>query len=356
MTANSELEDIVLRHEVAVRRFARGVEKRALTIVAAADAATRWRMLAALRKSRGAAALERLREVVRHHVPRGLDRAHAALHDELVDFAVHEAEWLARAINEASPVEFALELPAAPEEFSWNGIELADWFEKLTADKIERLERVARLGIEQGSTTDEMARAISRGFAISLVHARALVRTATTAAGAEARQALLDQNAGIIRGVRWVATLDGRTSKICAARDGMVYPVDRGPRPPAHPQCRSTTVPVLKSWRELGFDDMDEDAALSDRPFVRDTRRVKDIPKAERAALIGTVRSNQSYQSWLRRQDAAFQDDVLGPTRGRLFRRGGLSLDKFVDESGRDYTIDELRRREAAAFRKAGVE
>jgi len=35
-----------------------------------------------------------------------------------------------------------------------------------------------------------------------------------------------------------------------------------------------------------------------------------------------------------------------------LFRQGGLTLDRFVDRAGREYTLDELRRREAAAWEK----
>lgn len=53
-----------------------------------------------------------------------------------------------------------------------------------------------------------------------------------------------------------------------------------------------------------------------------------------------------TYNSWLKRQPAVFQYEVLGPERAKLFRSGGLSLDKFADDSGRLYTLDELRARE----------
>lgn len=48
--------------------------------------------------------------------------------------------------------------------------------------------------------------------------------------------------------VRLVATLDGRTSKLCAHLDGTVWRIDDPAKrvPPLHPNCRSELVPVKK--------------------------------------------------------------------------------------------------------------
>lgn len=72
-------------------------------------------------------------------------------------------------------------------------------------------------------------------------------------------------------------------------------------------------------------------------------------------ARTGRVSATTSYQDWLSRQSPAFQDDVLGKTRGRLFRVGGLRLDRFVNRRGDALTLAELAQREADAFRKAGL-
>jgi hypothetical protein len=63
-----------------------------------------------------------------------------------------------------------------------------------------------------------------------------------------------------------------------------------------------------------------------------------------------------TYGDWLRRQSAAVQDDVLGKSKGVLFRRGELPIDRFTDKSGAEYTLDELKRREAEAWEKAGLD
>jgi SPP1 gp7 family putative phage head morphogenesis protein len=86
--------------------------------------------------------------------------------------------------------------------------------------------------------------------------------------------------------------------------------------------CRSVRVPVVA----------DEFAALREG--------------ATRASMTGPVSSQTTYNSWLGRQSPEFQDEVLGPERAQLFRSGGLSLDKFTDDAGKVYTLDELKARE----------
>ena len=72
--------------------------------------------------------------------------------------------------------------------------------------------------------------------------------------------------------------------------------------------------------------------------------------------LIGRVPAKVDYQTWLGRQSATFQDDVLGVTKGRLFRRGNLPLDRFVDANDLEKTLTELARSDADAFIAAGLD
>ncbi|GEO99499.1 hypothetical protein [Methylobacterium haplocladii] len=43
----------------------------------------------------------------------------------------------------------------------------------------------------------------------------------------------------------------------------------------------------------------------------------------------------------------------MAATKGKLFREAGLAIDRFVDRTGAEYTLAELRRRGAGAFKKA---
>jgi SPP1 gp7 family putative phage head morphogenesis protein len=79
----------------------------------------------------------------------------------------------------------------------------------------------------------------------------------------------------------WVSVLDDRTTKICQSRDGNRYPYGRGPVPPAHVNCRSTTVPVD----------------------------------------IGAPASPSSFSDWLRGQPDEFVSDALAGRRGARYDR-----------------------------------
>ncbi|MEM6902242.1 MAG: hypothetical protein AAF556_03265, partial [Pseudomonadota bacterium] len=133
------------------------------------------------------------------------------------------------------------------------------------------------------------------------------------------------ENADLVQGLQWTATLDSRTSAVCRGRDGNVYPLNRAPAIPAHINCRSVYV-----------------AYFGPR-------------EGERASEFGPVPDATTYSEWLRRRPAAEQDEILGSTKGRLFRRGDLTLDRFIDRAGNELTLDELRSREAAAFDRAGL-
>lgn len=122
--------------------------------------------------------------------------------------------------------------------------------------------------------------------------------------------------------------------------------------------CRSIMVAVLKGVGLLGT-----------RPFVLVGREKVDfralarqqgigVPEARRrwaATHVGSVPAKMTYQQWLSRQSAAFQDEVLGKAKGALFRRGDLTLNEFVDRRGNELTLAQLRRTHPEAFEQAGL-
>ena len=104
--------------------------------------------------------------------------------------------------------------------------------------------------------------------------------------------------------------------------------------------CRSLRVPVVKD--EFRIDD-----GLGRRPQVG-----ADGPKA--------VSSKRTFDSFMRDQPADFQDEYFsqftdGLEKAALFRRGKLTIDRFRDEQGRNYTLDQLKALEPMAFNKANL-
>jgi hypothetical protein len=72
--------------------------------------------------------------------------------------------------------------------------------------------------------------------------------------------------------------------------------------------------------------------------------------------LTGTVPAKLSYQKWLERQSSNFQNDVLGVTKAKLFRKGNLPLDKFVNRAGDELNLSQLAAKHAGAFKAAGLD
>ena len=60
------------------------------------------------------------------------------------------------------------------------------------------------------------------------------VKTGLQHVSVQAREETWRSNQDIIKGVKWTSTLDGRTSAICRTLDSQIFPIDKGPRPPAH--------------------------------------------------------------------------------------------------------------------------
>lgn len=207
-------------------------------------------------------------------------------------------------------------------------------------------------GIVGGLTNQEITRSVigtrrllfrDGARAASRRGARALVRTVNSHVTTQAREAVWRANDDIVKEVQWISTLDGRTTPICQSLDGETFPVGEGRRPPAHIQCRSVTVPVLRDLPDL-------------RNEVGATRAssLRTTP-GDAAAWSGQVPAKLNYEEWLKRQPVGFQNSVLGPTRGRLFREGKVSLDRFVDAADKRLTIAQLRRQSPEAFKAAGL-
>lgn len=163
--------------------------------------------------------------------------------------------------------------------------------------------------------------------------AATVVRTAVQQVASTARQVTYEENADVVIGYEWLSTLDGKTSSICRALDGQTFKTGEGPLPPIHPNCRSSTVPTL----DPAFDFLDKGAT--------------------RSSADGYVDADLSYYDWLKTQNNEFQDHVLGPTRAKLFRDGGLTAKEFgslqLDKNFDPITLNQMKQLEPLAFERA---
>ena len=350
MTANDEIRDRAIAHQIYLLRYESGVTRKILKVLSQADKDL-VSQLSDLESTMSIAEIDTRLEGIRNIISASWDYASLDLENELAALAEYEANHQEQVIRDSTPVELNIVSPsaetliAAVESKPFEGKILKEWIEKLDEDSYIRIRDAVRMGIVEGESYGQITKRVigtkalnySDGVtALNMRQAQALVSTAVAHTANEARQTFYGANDDLIKGVQWVSTLDARTTPICQSRDGTVYPVDSGPRPPAHFRCRSATAPILKSWKELGID-------------------MEEAPAGTRASMDGQVPEAETYQTWLKKKSAAFQDDVLGPTRGKLFREG-LSLDRFVDQSGKEYTLKQLRSKDSTMFRKAGID
>ena len=223
------------------------------------------------------------------------------------------------------------------------GKTVTDLFNELANNESNKYINHIKLARYEGKTNQQIVQMIrgtrKNGYKDGLMEvtsrqAKTIVRTTVQHAAMQGKAEFANDNADIIKGEQWLSTLDGRTSSACRSLDGQVFELGKGPRPPLHHNCRSTVLIVLR----------DEYAGRG------------NINK--RASKDGPV-DNESYYSWLNKQPKEFQDDVLGETRGKLLRSGGLSADKFaalqLDKNFKPLTLAEMRDREPMAFKKAGL-
>jgi SPP1 gp7 family putative phage head morphogenesis protein len=277
----------------------------------------------------------------------GLRQAGAALREDLAEMAVDEATWQKAVINSSLPkgiaIEVEAELPSVTQLHNiitarpFQGKTLSKWWGKINTANRSAVDQAIKLGIASGETTKQIVRRLAGTeggkfmdgvFGGLRRNIESTTRTAITHVSTKAREATYKANDDIVKGVEIVATLDSRTTEVCMSEDGKVYPVDSGPRPPFHWNCRTTTVPVLKSFKELGLKDPSK------------------LPAGTRASMTGQVPARQTYQGWLKKQPKRVQEEILGKEKAKLFRSGRVTVKDFVDDKRRTLTLAEIKLRE----------
>ena len=351
---NEEIQDRVIRHALFLEGFKTSVQREiantfdesVIRVLARLD--TRLARAAARGFDTGPATTRRLQELAvffSEAIEAVRRNSFAELRANLADLARSEARWQADLIESTLPVSFEMAIPSADMLRSavtaqpMDGRLLRRRFRDATVKSRNIFEQTVRRSIAEGLSFQQIVREI-RGTTLERIEGGvlktfsddfgALVRSAITHISSHSREALFRENDELIKGVQWVATLDTRTCPTCGALDGRVFPIDKGPRPPRHINCRCTTVPVLKSFRQLGID-------------------LDEAPPGTRASLNGQVPETLTWATWIKRQSASVQNMALGPRRAELLRQGRFTPKKFVDRRGNVRTLAELEALERSA-------
>lgn len=231
-----------------------------------------------------------------------------------------------------SPVTISRIINAQPMQV---GGTLKEWWTKSASAYVESIRNTVQAGIVQGRSTSEIVADATRAevsgspLIKSASNAETVVRTEVNHVSAEVREETWKENDDLVKGVLYVATLDTATTPICRSLDGKVFDINSGPRPPQHFNCRSTTVPILKSLKELGIGQSE----------------ANNLSSMTRASMDGQVPASVSYYEWLADQPQAIQDKVLGSERATLWRDGKVTADQFTNDRGQLLSLDDLEKR-----------
>lgn len=271
--------------------------------------------------------------------------------DDLLEFAIEDSKFNLVAFQDSSNVVFQIPQESKIDRLLFGvgmdaaigagQLTLSEALDQFVRNKAIEVTRIINDGFLEGKTNQQIISDVSHlAKTRSKAQVEALVRTSVNHASSMARKAIVEDNSELFAGEEWVATLDSRTTLICGGRDGRIYPAGQGPTTPAHWNCRSLRVPVLKPEFNI-------DRSGTKRPEIGADGR-------------GTTNASTKFDSWLRGQPADFQDEYFsqfpdGLEKAALFRRGGLSIQQFRSETGINYTLDELRDLDPVAFAKANI-
>lgn len=392
-TANELLQDALIRHQTYLLRYSGTVRNRIRSLLDKSEegiADLIRRRLAAgtgLNSPTDVRRLQALLDAIDKLRQEVWADATSWLEDQMVDLAYQEPIALANMISTVAPVVVSTTLPAPALlkaialSRPFEGRLLRDWASTLEAEDLRRIHAAIQLGMVAGETTDAITRRVigttqlfgSDGVTeLTRRQVQAITRTAVQHVANSARDETMRLNADVLLAEQFVATLDSRTTPVCRANDGKQFPVGSGPRPPLHIACRSLRVGVMdgemlgerpakaSTTKQLlrEFTDARKLPRVTSRDDLpRGTKGLYDTFARKRIReLTGRVPAVTSYQVWLQQQSRQFQEDTLGVTKAKLFRDGGLTLDKFVAADGTELTLAQLAVKQAEAFRAAGLD
>ena len=367
-TVNDLIQDEMIRHAIGLDGYSNNVVSRIMAILNRSNTRMTAELLEILSgvdvPTFKAERLASMLASVRSMIANGNAEAGDKLLSELKAFIDYETAYLNQMLLSYTPAAVHVASVSTAAVYSaamsrpFQGVLLKEVWKDLAAQQFKLVRQSIAQGFLEGKTTDQIIRELrgtkAKGYADGLLEksrrdVEAVVRTALGHIAGNAHDAVYEKNADIIKGLKWSATLDLRTTPMCRIRDGKLYAPDShkpigheipwlaGPGR-LHWRCRSASVPVLKSNKELGID-------LPDLELRNKTR----------ASMDGQVANDTTYADWLKRQSVARQDEVLGATRGKLMRDGKLELSEMYSNKGVFLTLDQLRARDAEAFKRAGL-
>lgn len=336
------LQDAILRHSLQILRLSAGEQSKVDAIMRELERELRDLLQTGNLTGAGKREVEALIKQAGEAINTGYSRAGASVDTHAL--AIIVAERAQEIIQDVLPT--AVKLPSDSllmhlgKDVLIDGAPTGAWWAKQSEDLAFKFAAQVRQGMVNGETQERIVGRVTGRrdepgiMDIARRNARALVHSSVMSATNRARLETFRRNARLIKGVRWLATLDGHTCLRCAALDGQAWNLDGenlpGTKiefiaPPIHFGDRCVLSPIPKTFRDIGLNiDEPTDAGM-------------------RASSLGPVHGKTTFDDFLKRQSAEFVEQTLGKARADLWRAGKITVRDLVSGTGRELTLNELR-------------
>ena len=349
------LANEILSHQLDLLRLSAGEQRKALTILNQMQGELTAKLQTDLTDFGRARVNRLLKEadgIIEDYYKQASDQVN------LPGIAAHEAEFTASTmtgIGLQASIPGTTAMQSVVNGVLVQGASTTAWWKKLTETQQFNFASAVRQGIVQGESIQQIVQRVAgsprKGIPgimdISRRNATTLVHQSVMGVANDAHMATYRANDDIINGVQHLSTFDSKTTEICMAYSGAMWDLEGNPiggttlpwvneapgansngGTPRHWGCRSTEVPVLKTWRELGVP-------------------IDEMPVSTRASERGQVRADMTMDEFLAGKSKSQLDDMLGVGRAKLYRDGKITLQQLVSGSGRELTLEQLKKRAA---------
>ena len=286
----------------------------------------------------------------------------------LVGVAKLEGKQATKLINKqigvdiAQPLSNPEQLEAVVKDAVVLGNSSKGWWDKQDKGMRDEFKRQMQIGTVAGESVEQLTERVKgvNGLANkSKRQAEALVRSSVQSVSNSARLKTFEKSSDIVKGIKWISTLDGRTTHICISLDGLQWrlpdykPVKHGksfPGPTAHWNCRSTQVAVVRGWDELSkkklksASNQDIETAIRKRlkEDGKDEEFINQAVKKTRASMDGQTNVDQDFEQWASKKPPEFLKKKLGAGRFELWNSGKISLKQLTDQKVRPLSVAQL--------------
>ena len=360
-SANEELRDALLMHQIGLDRLSAGEYNKLLAILRRMERQIRELLRVRLAQigivepgEVGFFTQQRLARLLKEiQIIRGtyFNEMRRVLESDLAELGKYETEFLSRLFRGAVPNEIPLALVLASERLiqsvvssqPFQGHLLKTHFDRLASTNA-RAAVLLKQAIEEGILTGESSTQIVsrvlgqiRGpFRLTRANVQALVHTSVGHVTGAMRDQMGKDNSDLVKGFEWSSVFDLRTTvEYCLPRGGKLYTLDFQPINHSLPwgagpgrihwNCRSSSNMIMRSWEELGFE-------------------ANELTPGTRASMNGQIPDDTTNVQF-------FERALRNPQhRARLQELHGHRLINAVDAG--EISLDELALRTARANRR----